>query len=147
MTRHPERRKHQRYQAKDGVMVFTFMTRNLGLIEDIGMDGLSFRYVAAASKSTPSQASLEESDRLDIVYGEVDFVLKGIPVKNVSDIETGPFSYDNMVFMRRRRCVQFGELTDDQIFKLKSFILTHTKAGPYQSYRETGLEQGLSAAW
>ncbi len=141
-----ERRKQLRYPAKDGSMVFTFMTRNLGLIEDIGMNGLSFRYVSASNKSTPAQPSLEKSDRLDIVFGEVGFALKGLPVTTVSDIETGPFSYDNKVFMRRRRSVQFGELTDDQTFLLKRFILIHTKTGPHQPNQPTDLEQGRTAA-
>ena len=146
MKKRQERRQHPRYEPKEGAMVFTFMTRNLGLIQDIGMDGLSFRYVAAANKSTPSYAMLEKADKLDIVLGEVGFVLKGLPVKNVADVEAGPFSYDNTVFMRRRRCVQFGELTADQLFELKRFILMHTKTGQQRSNEKRGVRQEMTAA-
>ncbi|MBU0480105.1 MAG: hypothetical protein KKG47_03270 [Proteobacteria bacterium] len=86
-----------------------------GLIVDIGLGGLSFRYIDR--KDWP-----EESHTLDIVSGEdEEFRLENIPYRVVSDYETrSDIAYEKMIV--KRRSVAFGPLSNDQKMKLQQFI-------------------------
>ncbi|MBU0484658.1 MAG: PilZ domain-containing protein [Proteobacteria bacterium] len=113
-----ERRKYKRYQVKNGA--YTVNSTKPGLIIDIGMGGLAFRYIDR--KDWP-----EESFELDIVFDDKGFRLAAIPYTVVSDsITDNDFSSENMVV--KRRSVQFGNLSSDQVSKLQKFIDHNTTA-------------------
>ena len=113
-----ERRKYKRYQVKNGA--YTVNSTKPGLIIDIGLGGLAFRYIDR--KDWPS-----ESFELDIVFDDNDFRLAAIPYKVISDsITDNDFSSENMTV--KRRSVEFSELSAEQISKLKSFIEHNTTA-------------------
>ncbi len=107
-----ERRKHKRFMVKNGA--YTVNSTKPGLIVDIGLGGLSFRYIDR--KEWP-----QETNNLDIVFGDNDFRLTNVPYRVVSDsITDHDFSNDKMVV--KRRSVEFGDLSAGQILKLQHFI-------------------------
>jgi hypothetical protein len=108
------RRKEDRYRVKDIV----FITKNpkkrkKWQLLDIGMGGLSFRYIGYIW-------TLEEISALEIVTKDKSFSLSHIPIKKVFDSEMAVdpcFEYSLM-----RRGVQFGRLTRYQKYELTRFI-------------------------
>jgi len=112
-----DRRKYKRYRV-DGD-AYTENGGMSGLIIDVGLGGLSFKYVDR--KFWPG-----ESFTLDIVYGEDEaFRLSDLPYRVISDSETkSSIACETMVV--KRRSVAFDELTQAQVFKLRTFIATKT---------------------
>ena len=86
----------------------------LGQILDLGMRGLTFRYIA-------QRATSNESSELEIFTVDQNFFLRKIPFTTISDHETAdgiPFSP-----LRIRECsVKFGILTPLQKSQLAYFI-------------------------
>ena len=119
-----ERRKHKRFQVQDGIFAvlrchWPCSTR-LGPIIDVSKGGLAFRYIDIASEEG-SNGSFE----LVILLANNSFHLDKVPFETISDFEIGnevPFS----CVKTRRRGVQFGELTHEQIFQIEYFIRNHT---------------------
>ena len=146
MKKEKERRKHPRYQAKDGALAISFIGKKVGRLVDISLDGLSFRYVQAEAGANPAGATLARADRLDIVFGKDNFLMKGVPVNTVADHETGPLSPDNTCLMRRRCCMQFVELSTEQLFQLKHFILTNTQTDAHRPASLIGWQSGMPDA-
>ena len=113
-----ERRKHKRFQARqDAYVAVRPAYLKLGRVIDIGIGGLTFRYVA-------EEHPPDLSSQLDIFLASQDFYLDKVPFGIISDFQADaiPFSSVSM-----RDCsVQFGELTPDQKFELESFIQNHT---------------------
>jgi len=87
----------------------------VGLIEDIGMDGLTFRYM-------DGDRPLNES-YLDIFLTSGNCYLGKVPFETISDFETDYTPFGSLV-MRRCR-VQFRELTPQQTADLERFICDH----------------------
>jgi hypothetical protein len=117
-----ERRKYRRAQVPEGVFV-TFMPDDsrLGEVVDIGMGGLSFRYLATGESPVAS-------GRLNLYLSEYDFQVKAVPFQTIWDL-TGhniPFVPVTM----RRSGVQFRGLTQDQISRVEHFIHNHTVERP-----------------
>jgi hypothetical protein len=90
----------------------------MGKIIDISEGGLAFRYINTEDKTSgPCE--------LDIFLSDGNFYLNKVPFKNISDVEMD--NVPSLASIRTRRSgVQFGELTQSQIFDLEYFIQNHT---------------------
>ena len=111
-----ERRNGKRYKVIDGA--FTVNSTKPGLIVDVSMDGLSFRYVDRKNWPSPSE-------KLDILVGDYEFYLPQIPYTIISDTVTSTDSPDSS-FVVKRCSVRFGELSSSQRRKLEFFIANNT---------------------
>lgn len=134
MEKTKERRKHHRFPAQDGALVFTPLIRYLGQVIDISLGGLTFSYVAPVNELNEPCILTEDIDKLDIVFGRKNFLLSNIPIQTVADFKIETFTSHNQVVMKRRHSVRFGKLSADQLFRLKRFILTMTKEKVAQSF-------------
>ena len=93
----------------------------MGKIVDIGLGGLSFRYIAGKKCSS-------RSSKIDILLSDGSFCLNKVRVDTISDFE---IDSETSVGLETRQCgVQFGDLTDSQNSGLRYFIQTHTTADP-----------------
>jgi hypothetical protein len=92
---------------------------------DISKTGLVLRYVASQERS-------DESFELDIVLAGNGFRLNGVPVKTLSDCQMADEAASNPTTVRRRG-VQFGALTDQQMSQLERFIRDHTNGHRWAS--------------
>jgi hypothetical protein len=117
-----ERRKHRRFQAKDSAFVVSVpfgSSEKIGRVINVSRGGLLFRYVGGENK-------LNELCRLDIFVKGGSFYLENLLAKTISDVEIDHGTV--WIFAPMRRCaVEFGELSDNQISLLESFIQNHIK--------------------
>lgn len=121
-----DRRQHERFQVHDGAFVVLrppapILGQDIdivGQIIAISKTGLVLRYVSSQERSY-------ESFELDIVLAGNGFRLNGVPVKTVSDSQMADDAASNYTTVRRRG-VQFGALTDQQVSQLERFIQDHT---------------------
>ena len=120
-----ERRRKQRFQAKEGSMVVLAMRGReellrVGDLIDISQGGLSYRYV-------PAEERAGDPPNLDIFgYSGPPIHLDGIPYQIVYDAEV-PESFRFGIPKGARRCgVKFGELSDRQLSHLNAFISHYT---------------------
>jgi hypothetical protein len=126
MKKSDEQRQYARFQVP-GLSAYAVVRRNwprspvLGDIIDVGGGGLSFRYVAKGNESI-------RSSELDILLTDGSFYLDKVPLRTVSDFEID--SDPSVGFSTRRCCVQFEDLTDDQMSDLRYFIRSYTTADP-----------------
>ena len=113
-----ERRKHKRFLARrDAYVAVRPGYLKLGRVIDIGIGGLTFRYIAEGHPP-------DLSSQLDIFLASQDFYLDKVPFETISDFQADaiPFSSVSM-----RECsVQFGDLTSEQKSQLAFFIQNHT---------------------
>ena len=116
---HSERRKHERYKARDGAFaVLVSDNRKLGQIKDISRGGLIFQYV---DNGKPANIS-SEIELFSTVSG---FHLKKLEGKSVEDVKvdrTVPFS---SLPMRQLR-IKFGEMSLTQLKLLEVFLRQYT---------------------
>jgi hypothetical protein len=114
-----ERRRHKRFQAGEGAYAAVRPQYDkIGQIIDVSRGGLAFRYMVSGSRE-------DASSELDIFLIGDGFHLDKVPFQTVSDEEISERLSPSS--QKMRRCsVQFGELTQMQILKLKEFILNHT---------------------
>ena len=111
-----EKRKHLRYPALDGVIVaLNPKAEILGQMIDIGLGGLSFRYIDTEVESPPSHELL-------ILLNKPRFYLENIPFRTVTDHEL-PNEFIFSAVSVRRMGVAFGDLTTAQRTQLEDFIL------------------------
>lgn len=110
-----ERRKHRRFQPKDGTFVAT--AGNLGQILNISMTGLAFSYVNWDDKTG-------NNGELDIIFDGND-LLNNIPYKTVSECVIENKFPSSPILMKRCGLI-FGELTSSQKTLLENFIRHHT---------------------
>ena len=128
-----DRRQHERFQVHDGAFVVLrppapILGQDIdivGQIMDISRTGLVLRYVASQERS-------DESFELDIVLAGNGFRLNGVPVKTVSDCQMADDAASNSTTARRRG-VQFGALTDQQMSQLEGFIREHANGHGWAS--------------
>jgi hypothetical protein len=122
-----ERRKHKRFQVRNGAFAvlrapsWPHSTQKLGQITDIGMGGLAFSYIS--SEGLPNG-----SVQLSIFLAKDRFHLRTIPFETIWDAETNEVPFSSITM--RRRGVQFGELTPNQISQLKCLIQNYTPSHP-----------------
>lgn len=111
-----ERRKHRRFDAYTGVFS---VNSHFGLIVNISLGGLAFRYVDKGEWS-------DNDVKSGTLFGEDDLWINDIPVKCVSECvaNDGVACHATTV---KRRSLEFGELTADQQKLLESFIWVNTK--------------------
>ena len=114
-----ERRRHKRFQAEEGAYAAVRPQYDkIGQIIDVSRGGLAFRYMISGSQE-------DTSSELDIFLIGDGFHLDKVPFQTVSD--EGIPERLSPGSQKMRRCgLQFGELTQMQILKLKEFILNHT---------------------
>ena len=89
-----------------------------GLIVDICLGGLSFRYIDSAEAHTDAR-------ELKIILGSGGLCVDKVPFKKVADFEIkSEFSFSSI--RMRQIGLQFGELTPEQQTRLNNFIQNHT---------------------
>lgn len=120
-----ERRKLKRFQARHGVFVILRPSdTGLGRLIDISMDGLTLEYI------TTQEPKIQPTE-LEIFLTNSPFRLYEIPCKTITDVLT--FQTNDRSLSKRRRGIQFGELTPGQVAQLEYFIQNHT-TGELQVY-------------
>lgn len=113
------RRQFERFTAKSGAIVaIRPIPELLGEMIDIGLGGLSFRYIQ--SDVTP-----QDTAELVILLPNRSFFLDRIPCRPVSDTQ---LFYDNSFSsLPMRRCsIAFGHLNPHQHSRVEHFILNYT---------------------
>ncbi|MCG8533129.1 MAG: hypothetical protein MI749_21085, partial [Desulfovibrionales bacterium] len=111
-----ERRKHKRYKAVDGAFAaISPNSHKIGQILDIGMGGLSFKYIDNGKTSH----DMEAEER--IFLSSMGFYVGDLPFKTISDypVDDAP-SFNGMKI--RRRHIQFTDLSFKQLFDLDCYL-------------------------
>jgi len=112
-----EKRLLMRYPAIDGVVVAVRPHAEiLGYMIDVSLGGLSFRYVDSSLDEKPSS-------ELTILVSAPRLCLDRIPYRTVADFELPP-EYSFSSIRVRRRCVEFGQLNEQQRHAVEELILT-----------------------
>ena len=118
-TRRPsDRRRGKRFRVwgKAVAVVRPYLIHGnpVGPINDISLGGLSFSYVV-------SNETTRELPELDVCLQDDGFYLCKIPFETVSDFEVKePAGFRPMGL--RRRSVQFGDLSEEQMSQLEYFM-------------------------
>ena len=94
--------------------VYRSKPAKFGRVNNIGMDGLSFDYIAGEEGSSQSLV-------LDILLADRGFYLTNLTFKNVTDVKVAADFPMDPIKMRRHH-VQFERLAPDQIRKMQYFI-------------------------
>lgn len=108
-----ERRKFQRFQLSDDILVFNEST--FGQIINISKGGLAFRFLT--SKDTTQDSVFE----LGILNSSSGFYLENIPCKTITSTDSSPIHPTGSTIIRRNG-VQFGELSLEQQQKIEEFL-------------------------
>lgn len=119
-----ERRKHRRYQVKEGAFaIFRPEPVKILPIVEISLHGLTVL-------TESDFCRLEGAGYLEILVSDCSFYLEKIPCSVVADSER--LSPDTDVWSRRVG-LKFGRLSHHQILQLKHFIRRHTVEGATNS--------------
>lgn len=118
-----DRREHKRLKVKDLSFVKLWCKNeedyieNLGQLLDISRGGISLRCSVETEK-------VQDGFVLGIFVSGGDFKIEEIPFRLISDVE---MTFDSALSKRnlRRYCIQFEELTPDQINRLDHFLKNH----------------------
>ena len=117
-----ERRKHKRFELGDDAFVMfgpqSLPSAMAGKIIDISWDGLAFLYVTSKKRENGSF-------ELGITLPYQGFYVGKMPGKVISDVEIADEDIEGHV-MTRRCGVQFGELSQDQMFELEYLMRIFT---------------------
>jgi len=105
-------RRCERYQVNDGLIALDSV---YGELIDISFGGLSFRYNAY-------EKMIKKPVEFGIIFGGETLYFDNIPLESITDfpLEEG----DNGG--TRRRGMQFGELSQEDLARLARFIREHT---------------------
>ena len=110
-----ERRRFKRFKVRnESSFVLAPEWPALGEVIDISEGGLAFTYVA--EQEWPGELS-----EGGMVFGNHDSCLSNVPMNVVSDYVL-PVNHLERRINLRRRCIEFGELTNEQKFLLECFI-------------------------
>lgn len=139
-------RRRGRIVVEKGALAFN--GRYIGPIVEVSAEGLCFQYLADKSRAEVRKfQNAMGADTLDIIYGAYDFALTGLPVQTIVDFQISSRETDRSTVMTRRREVIFGQLTPEQSFSLKRFLLLNRygavppeKTGRKKRIAATGLE-------
>lgn len=117
-----ERRRRERISAEKGAVAFSGSQH--GQVIDASLRGLSFQYHSSTNQvvGRDVQKGMGEGT-LDIVFGAYNFNLVGLPVQTVADFQIAGRQTSGGRLRIRRRVVIFGQLTAEQLFSLKRFLL------------------------
>jgi len=110
-----------RSMAEIACAVYRSKPVRFGRIDNISMDGLSFRYITGEERSNPSLV-------LDILVAESGFYLENLSFKNIADFEMDDGHAINSFKMRSSR-VQFEGLEPAAIIKLEHFLENYSVSG------------------
>jgi len=109
-----EKRKHKRYQAKDGAYAaISPQSRKLGQIINISMGGIAFKYIDTKEN--------EEQTEESIFLSSLGYYVGDLPFKTIEDYEVTDYPSFSAMKLRQRR-VQFKDLTFKQLFDLDFYI-------------------------
>lgn len=108
----PERRKYTRFQVKDRSCA---LHTQFGPIIDISMDGLAFLHAQ-------KKGDLKKVVETGMLFAGKTPVCEQVSVKIISDQDAGGGSA-----LLRRAGLQFGDLTQEQLAQLESFIVKGQK--------------------
>ena len=111
-----ERRRHERSTVENFVVgiLNSGESVTIGTITDISQGGAGCRYNEL--RTAPDDSSFHSIDLIADGHYLVD-----LPCENAWDVKVEKGSYSKLTDLRRCR-VQFGELTPNQVFLLRSFI-------------------------
>ena len=110
-----ERRKQKRFKVREGA--FAAITPDLstvGQIINISQGGLGFRHNA-----NPDQ--IDTSVEIDIFFLRHGYYIENVPSKIISHFDVDQDNPPSWL-QTRQCCVQFGELSENQLFRLDNFI-------------------------
>jgi hypothetical protein len=105
-------RKCERYQVKDGVIALDSV---YGELIDISFGGLSFRYNAY-------EKLINKPVEFGIIIGGETLYFDSIPLESITDLPLDEADNGGT----RRRGMQFGELSQEDLTRLARFIREHT---------------------
>lgn len=114
MSKRKDRRRYKRYPNQGGAYVILKPSDNgAGRLMNISRGGLMFEYVTI--KAAPA-----DSTELEIFVTDSLFRLHEVPFQNVWD--SLMVQNPSISLQKRRRGLQFGQLTSHQISQLEYFI-------------------------
>ena len=112
-----DRRRHKRFQAPQGVFVGVGPDLDIiGLLRDMSMGGLAFRYVGNGDALSGSY--------VELFMAQGDFYLGNLPIDIVSNIELLGEIFSSSETLRRCS-MKFKKLTPHQTAKLQEFVDQH----------------------
>ena len=115
-----DRREHERYKVQaDAFAMVTPLSSRRNEIIDISRGGLALSYTPYEEQA---RVSVEIDLFLHIFLKDVSFCLLRMPITTVSDCTAGE---KNGSKNPRRRSVQFGRLSQNQINELEYFLENH----------------------
>ncbi len=133
-TIHGQRRRYQRYQIKGCARIVFFHSRvvkwaapkivRLGPLVDIGLGGLAVEYLDTQLRSGDFRELA-----IELPYNGSH--LYRFPFRQVVDYTIAQMNVTQQI---RRRCMQFYDLNQHQVFRLQKFIDLHT-CGPLMDRR------------
>ncbi len=126
-----ERRKQNRFKVRDDAFVsIKSDTDKIGPIRDISGDGFAFTYVG-------KKGSIYGPLEVDIFYAGSGIYVQKLKAKTISDFKTDKKASSSSLAIRQC-CVQFCELTDDQISSLDNFIQEYVDRRSDKDRRQFG---------
>jgi len=126
-----ERRKRDRFKVRSGAFASIKLDYDkTGPIRDINRDGFAFMYIG---KDDQIDGPLE----VDIFYAGSGLYLQNIKSKIISDFKTDKKVPSSSLAIRQC-CMQFCELTDDQILHLDDFIQKYVERRSAKDRRQFG---------
>ena len=110
-----ERREHQRFLVKEGLIS---IKSKRGIVVDISKGGLSFYYADEGKWG-------EDATEAKILFIDEDLCLEAIPLTTVSDLLIDK-NISQGTQQLRRRSMEFGELSNDNLIQLADVISCST---------------------
>ena len=128
-----ERRKQDRFKVKDGafVSIKSDHCQKTGPIRDIGIDGFAFEYISEEEEQIYGSLEVNIFDSGSGLY------VQKLKAKTISDFKTVKKAPSSSLAIRQC-CVQFCELTDDQISSLDNFIQEYVDRRSDKDRRQFG---------
>jgi len=115
-----EKRRHKRFRSKESAYAaFGNHAMKIGHIVDISMGGLAFHYIADGDQ-------INGACELEIYLAHNGFHMSEVPFNTVSDFML-PSEFPISTIVMRRRGVQFGELSEQQVSQLGYLIQNYTE--------------------
>lgn len=107
-----ERRLHPRQSLPEDTLIF--IHKEPGTVIDMSNGGLAVHFVSLQPKTPQPQL-------IDVFHGPSQFYLPQLPVRVVQEIALLPYPLFSSL-IRRRLCLEFGQLTQTQRSQLLGFL-------------------------